>query len=271
MLTLIDADSLAYANAFAVEKKDDDGKVRVSENGQIFLRKKLRDSIKTILDETGASDYKLFLTGKGNFRETDDNLYKANREGMRRPILLQYARQYLVDQYDAIVVEDMEADDRVCMEQTSCLWYGVDSVIAHIDKDIDQQEGLHYRWSLRGKPSVSYTVTEEEGLRNLYVQALVGDKVDNIMYYFGSDSNTWKKDYGLGQKTAEKYLAVHHTAAEMYTAVRSQYLHSPKFIKKSTEGQCTEEDLLDNMFLLYMIRHEEDFYQPPVQMESYNA
>ena len=116
MLALIDSDSLCYANAFAVQEKDElTGEAHVIGNGEKYLRKKLRDQIATIVEETGATDYKLFLTGKGNFREEDiedvPTLYKANRTGMVRPLLLQEAREYLVEEFNAIIVNDMEADD----------------------------------------------------------------------------------------------------------------------------------------------------------------
>ena len=268
MLVIIDSDSLCYANAFAVEEKDAEGNVHVVENGEKFLRSKINKSIEKIVQDTGATDYKLFLTGKGNFREDNigdvPTLYKANRANMRRPILLQEARQYLIDEFNAIGVEGMEADDVVCIEQQHCINEDIDSCIAHIDKDINQQEGWHYRWEIFGKPSEMYFVTKEEGLRNLYVQALVGDKVDNIMYYHDVDgSGTWKKNYGLGQKTAEKYLAVHQTEKEMYDAVVNCYLSHPKFIRKDTGVQTTEMDLYMNMMMLYMLRYFDDYWEKP--------
>ena len=268
MLVIIDSDSLCYSNSFAVEvKSEETGEPEVCENGEKFLRSKLRKSIQTIVEETGATDYKLFLTGKGNFREEDvdavPTLYKANRANMRRPLLLQEARQYLVDEFNAIVVEGMEADDVVCIEQQHCLDHDIDCCIAHIDKDINQQEGWHYRWEIFSKPSSMYFVTAEEGLRNLYVQALVGDKVDNIMYYYSDESGTWKKNYGLGQKGAEKYLATHHTEIEMYQAVLNCYLEHPKFVKKDTGVQTTVDDLHMNMMMLYMLRTYEDKWEAP--------
>jgi len=268
MLVLIDSDSPCYANGFAVEEKCElTGEVQVIKNGQKILESKLEEFIETVIKETGATDYKLFLTGKGNFREEEfegvQTQYKANREGMRKPLLLQEARQYLIDEFDAIVVEGMEADDVVCIEQTFCIANDIDSCIAHIDKDINQQVGHHYRWSIFGKDSELYYVTEEEGLRNLYVQALVGDKVDNIMYYYSDESGTWKKNYGLGIKGAEKYLAIHHTEKEMYDAVVNCYLEHPKFVKKDTEIQTTLDDLHMNMKMLYMLRWFDDEWEIP--------
>ena len=264
MLCLIDSDSLCYANGFAVEEKDDNGKVHVIENGEKFLRSKLAKQIETIVEETGASDYKVFLTGKGNFREKINPIYKANRVDMRRPLLLPQARQYLIEEHNALVVEGMEADDVVCIEQTYCLNMGIDSCIAHIDKDINQQVGKHYRWKGKFNDSVMYEVSEADGLRNLYVQALVGDKVDNIMYYYDKEgSKTWKKNYGIGQKTAEKFMAAFDTEKEMYDYVLGLYLESTKFIKVDTGKQCKEEDLLMNMKMLYMLRDYDDEYGVP--------
>ena len=264
MLVLIDSDSLCYANAFAVEEKDDEGNPQVIENGKKFLRSKLDQQIQTIVEETQATDYKLFLTGKGDFRKDMNPLYKANRVDMRRPILLAEARQHLIESHFAIVVNGMEADDMVCIEQTAIMAQGNDCTIAHIDKDIDQQAGNHYRWSIFGKDSVSYHVSEHEGLLNLYRQALVGDKVDNIMYYFDEEgSKTWKKCYGLGAKGAEAMLTESTCSKDMYEELLETYTTNSKFIRKDTGEQCTEEDLEMNMHMLYMKRTEDDAWVKP--------
>ena len=264
MIALIDSDSLCYANAFAVEEKDETGEVRVSENGEIFLRTKLDAQIQTILDDTGADDYKCFLTGKGDFRKDMNDLYKSNRSGMRRPILLQYARQYLEENHFAIVTDGMEADDIVCIEQTFLMNHDTDCIIAHIDKDIDQQAGKHHRWSIFGKPSVNYEVSEWEGLLNLYRQALVGDKVDNIMYYYDEEgSKTWKKCYGLGAKGAEAMFSSAIDEKDLYNDVLNCYLTHPKFIKKNTGEQADEVDLMLNMHMLYMLRTHDDKWEKP--------
>ena len=266
MILLIDSDSLCYANAFAVEEKNPfTGETEVVENGKKYLRSKLDDQIKTIMGDSGATDYKMFLTGQGDFRKLYNSDYKANRSEMRRPLLLPFARQHLIDNHYAIVVEDMEADDMVCIEQQACLDTDVDSCIAHIDKDIDQQEGKHHRWSIFGKDSINYEVTKWEGLLNLYRQALVGDKVDNIMYYYDAEgSKTYKKCYGLGVKGAENMFTNAIDEADIYHDVLSCYLSHPKFVRKDTGLQATEEDLQMNMKMLYMLRTVDDSWSKPV-------
>ena len=258
MLAIIDSDSLCYALAFAQEK---DGVVK--KNGELFLYNGLDTIINTILKDTGADDYKVYLSGKTNFRNDVYLLYKANRKDMKRPLLLPEARTYLKVAHDAIIRPNMEADDAVTIEQTYCMANDIPCCIAHIDKDIDQQVGLHYRWPLRGNPSRLYVIDELEGLLNLYVQALEGDKVDNIMYYLDEESKTWKKEYGLGKAGARKALMDCTTEKELYRTVLDFYLNSEKFIKKGTGEQCTEEDLHINMQLLYMLRTEDDNWRIP--------
>ena len=108
-----------------------------------------------------------------------------------------------------------------------------------------------------------YTVSKMEGLFNLYVQALEGDKVDNIMYYLDESTGTWKKDYGLGKKGAREALKDCTTEKELYRMCLYLYTSSDKFIQKGTGEQCTSDDLTSNMYLLYMKRTEMDYWEIP--------
>ena len=244
MLILFDSDSPCYAQALSVQK--DGGLIQGAE--KIMCRQLDEFFERCVLDieehfKTPV-DYKLFLTGKGNFRETEFPSYKANRKGAERPILLPEARQYLQEEYNAVVVDGMEADDAVCIEQALALQDERNTIIAHLDKDIDQQAGWHYRWAFRGKPSIFYRITEEQGLQHLYQQALVGDQVDCIMYYFNEDSQTWRKEYGCGKVKARKLLKDCETEKDLYRICLEQY----------KEWGRTERDLQDNLHQLYMIR-----------------
>lgn len=250
MLALIDSDSLCYGAAFSCEKKGE-----LIDNAEMFLYPRLEKIVQKILEDTKATDYKMFLSGKENFRLEVSPLYKANRKDMKRPLLLQQARDYLEVVHNAIISQGIEADDLVCIEQTACMEQEIDCCIAHIDKDIDQQAGWHYRWPLRGEAGAMYYVTEEEGLRNLYEQALVGDKVDNIMYYLDETTGTWKKEYGLGKVGARKALQECSEEKEFYAVVLD--LYENKF-------ERTEEDLLTNLQLLYLLREHDEFYRKPL-------
>jgi hypothetical protein len=104
MIALIDSDSLCYGNAFSVEK---DGEL--IENADKFLYSRLESSLNRIMEDTNATDYKVFLTSGGGFRKEVDPNYKANRSGMKRPILLQEARDYLIVVHEALTYDILEA------------------------------------------------------------------------------------------------------------------------------------------------------------------
>ena len=258
MLAIIDGDSPVFAACLSNEK---DGVVK--KNGDLFMYKTLDNHINRILEKTGADDYKIFLTGGHNFRKDVSSIYKANRDPSLRPKLLEKARDFLEITHDAIMSSDREADDLCCQELQYCLDNGISAVMCHIDKDLDQQEGLHYRWKTHNKAELLYKLTKEEGLYNLYEQALVGDKGDNIMFYLNDDTGTWKKCYGLGKKGAMEALEGCVTEKELYDAVLDLYLNSEKFIRKDNGEQCTEGELHMNMQLLYMKRTEDDYWRKP--------
>ena len=252
MIVLIDADSLCYANAFAVEK---DGEL--VPNAETFLYARLDKAINQIIRHTKADDYKVFLTAGSGYRGDVCTDYKANRVNMKRPILLAEAKEFLEVVHNAIVSDYYEADDWVCIEQEWCRENGIPSIIAHIDKDIDQMSGHHYNWAVGKKKWNTYYVSEIEGWRNLYIQALVGDKADNIMQWKDPETGTWKKDYGLGQKGAEKLLENITSKEEMYLTVLDAYTN----MTKKSDGTTPDElDLRRNLDMLYLLRREDEFF-----------
>ena len=64
-----------------------------------------------------------------------------------------------------------------------------------------------------------YYITEEQGLRNFYMQCLIGDRADNI-----------KGIPGIGPKKAEKILEGCKTEQEMFNAVREAYGNDEEFL-----------------------------------------
>lgn len=118
----------------------------------------------------------LFLTGKGNFRDTlaTKKTYKDNRDPTHRPKHYKAIREHLIRKYKAHVINGEEADDgigRAAYERAMDKY-----VIVSNDKDLDQLGGWHYDWTTK----TSYFVTDEEAVKNFYVQLLEGDGTDNI-------------------------------------------------------------------------------------------
>lgn len=162
-------------------------------------------SMQQILSQANADTFRTFLTGKGNFRKKVNPEYKANRKDKIPPEHLQYARQILIDKWGAEVCTGYEADDGMGLAQDK---EGNTTIICTIDKDLDQIPGLHFNW-VRGD---LYEVTELEGTRYLYKQALIGDRVDNII---GVD--------GIGPKKAAKLLDHLEVELDMYEVVKGLY------------------------------------------------
>ena len=143
--------------------------------------------LNSIIEGAKADEYKILLTGHGNFREGLVDYYKANRDRGKRPIHYDAITRYLIEGWNAKVVHRREADDALSILQYQ--WYewaeGVaaqdethmgETIICTIDKDLDMVPGWHYNFV----DDVTYWVDEEDGLRNFYFQLLEGDSSDNI-------------------------------------------------------------------------------------------
>lgn len=178
MNAILDADSFAYRAAAG------------SENEDLFVAASRVDHmVNMALDEVGAKEQILFLTGKGNFRYEVYPEYKNFRQNKERPRWEQALRNHLVDQWEAQIVHGIEGDDACGIAQCGSL--KDKTIIIHQDKDINMIPGWHYNFVKKEK----YYVTDEEAIRFFYYQLLTGDRVDAI-----------KGVAGIGPKKAEKLL-----------------------------------------------------------------
>ena len=183
MKLLIDGDPICYRVGYACQQKEEDGSVKADPESHTLHSVKI--FINDMLEDTQATSYNIFLTGKDNFRFKIRDDYKANRSNVTKPVHYQMIRDYLVERYAAQVVDGMEADDALSLSQTD------DTAIATIDKDLLMVAGRHYNYVKKEWR----TVTPEEGERFFYKQMLTGDRVDNI---------TGIK--GIGLKKSDKLL-----------------------------------------------------------------
>lgn len=132
--------------------------------------------------------YQGFLSGKGNFRYKVATIlpYKGNRANVEKPYHYDNCRQFLVENYDAVLSVGEEADDSIGKAATG------DHIIVTIDKDLDMIPGTHYNpdrdeW---------YEISELQGIQKFYQQLLTGDKsTDNIpgLHGVGPKSTLVKK------------------------------------------------------------------------------
>ena len=198
MKALIDADIVAYRVACTCQEDD----------AQDFVFARLEDLVDSILVNIEADEYRLFLTGKDNFRYTIYPEYKAHRP-KEKPYWLEAARQYLIATFNAEVIDGQEADDAMGINQTE------DTVICSIDKDLLMIPGRHYNFVKNEYSEVS----KEKAMKHFYMQCLTGDRADNI-----------KGIEKVGPKKAEKILEGLTTEKEMFDAVREAYSNDEEFI-----------------------------------------
>jgi hypothetical protein len=224
------ADIYAYRAAAACENEDE------------LQAKRSVDSliINTLMcgvDKCGYVDqWKLFLTGKGNFRNdiAVTATYKGNRADKVKPKHLAALRSHLMQEWKADMSEGQEADDSIAIEATTL---GDNGVIVSLDKDLDQVAGWHYNFVKKE----AYYITESEGLLRLYMQILTGDTADNIIGL-----------RGIGNVKAKKML--------------EDALDETELFQRCVEAYDGNEDrVVENAHLLFLRRHEGQIWKPPVQ------
>jgi 5'-3' exonuclease len=163
---LIDGDIVTYRCAAANENNDEG-----------IARWQAGQMIDGILNETEATSAVVFLTGSTNFRFDIYPDYKANRKDFVKPKWHPSIREYLCSFWNATVSNGCEADDLMGVAQCA----GPGTVICSIDKDMLMIPGMHFNFVKKEFREVSPI----DGLRHLYWQAIMGDKVDNIPGFDG--------------------------------------------------------------------------------------
>lgn len=275
MLALIDADLITYSVGFASDRKlyhvmgcDFDTKKEakefcdrtdidhteitftVQEEPLEYTLHSVKKLLESILENTKANSYKLYLTGKGNFRETVavTKPYKGNRDVLHKPRHYDDIKKYLINVWEAEVVEGTEADDAMGLEQWKDLSPILDTerkladnysevyagtIIASLDKDMDMIPGWHYNW----RKKETYWIDENTAKYNFYTQMLTGDPTDNIQ---GCPK--------IGEVTAEKILDTCTSYREMAEKTREAYWTS--YYKHGKHGSLEEFfETIDDIFI----------------------
>lgn len=224
MIALIDADNVAMACAFSAEE--------ATVENACARAHQMVDNVTTL---AGANQYELWLSGKGNFRYNIYPEYKATRKAPR-PKWEQDVKQYMREHMGANTSDKCEADDMLGVRATTL---GENSVLCHLDKDMDMIPGWHFGWELvrLGKvvrEAKRYFVTPEEALRAFCYQLICGDNTDNI-----------KGIVGAGPKAASRILSA----------------PSDEWIALIREAYDNDEEFEMNAACLYIWRKENDTWK----------
>lgn len=187
----------------------------------------------------------LFLTGKGNFRDSIATIkgYKANRIGIAKPVHYKGIRRYMRDRWGATLVRGYEADDALAIAAHTHNYDGDAIVLVSQDKDLRTVPGRHYN-SRKKQWSV---VTPQEALLNFYRQVITGDPVDNIAGC-----------YKAGPKAADELLSTLFDADETTIAHGVLDLYVSSTLKKGCAYTCGGTAMLENCRLLHMCRTVEE-------------
>ncbi len=285
MLALIDGDILLYRCGFAIEKssyiiykkgREQDGPVVWFEKKRAIpdeyktdqyvieqfkhiepLENALHatnEAIQSIITNSGSTGHHTYLSGDTNFRDAIavTRPYKGNRDPSHKPHWFKDIREHLIRRWGAEVVEGIEADDAIATAQMKQLHIPehdgdtgyANSVICTIDKDLDQIPGWHYNFVTKER----YWVSDEEGIRNFYMQLLTGDRVDNIQGV-----------PGIGPKRAADMLSGCKTERDMYNVCYQAY--------HDLYGSAHRDTVLKEMAdLLYIRKHPNDEWKPPSEL-----
>jgi len=170
-----------------------------------------------ILTATGADEFRVYLSDsrENNFRRHIYPLYKANRKDQKRPVHYIFLKNYLKENWGAMVSYGMEADDSLGIDLTEAKG---NAILCSIDKDLLQVPGRHYNF-VKGE---MIDIDPKEGITRFYTQMLVGDTSDNI-----------RGCRGIGPKKAEKALEGLVEETDLLEAVYNLYEQQEK--DKSTE------------------------------------
>jgi len=257
---LWDFDSPIYASLFIAQKNaEEEG---LDEVPISYACQSLKTSVAGFIEHVENDDVTLYMQGKDNFRKEIAKIlpYKGNRPP--KPALYDAVREYAVNYLGAILVDVMEAEDRVAIE------YNLDpenSVFCAVDKDCLQVPGLHYD----PQKKTTRVISPLEGNRRLFSQILTGDRIDNILGI-----------PGLGDKAAERLTEGVRTFRQGWGVVKEQYYkafgeqrcfqkETPKGLRwafeKGSGLVCSSGDVLDwrealeeTCHLVYLLRSEED-------------
>lgn len=209
---LIDGDIVLRKCAYVAEGKTAKEACQIVDD---YLNSKI-DYFLTYLGRAEYGNPMIYLKGATSFRKELCPEYHANRKDKKDPEHMETIREYLLSNGAKTAKNGYEVDDVLGYLQTKAAPQS--TVIFSIDKDLLQIPGYHFNLD---NPTLTY-VMPYEGIKQFYLQMLIGDPVDNVK---GVD--------GVGKVGAEKLLKGLLTEDDMYSIVYNQYNDEERLLKNS--------------------------------------
>lgn len=220
---MLDGDIIAYQCASSCERP-------VNWGDGLWTLHSFEDEVKLSIDnyvnklkeQSGISTVQTAISSVKNFRKDVAPYYKENRKDIRKPMLLGFAKEYLMNAYNGLIMYGLEADDVLGIYTSK---YPESYVCWSLDKDLRSVPGYHLI------DGFIKEITEEEADLAFYTQVLTGDMVDN---YPGCPR--------VGPKTAEKILK---DAEDKWGAVVAAF----------TKAGLNQDQALEQARLARILRH----------------
>lgn len=191
--------------------------------------------LERMLDIFGAKTYTFALScsTEEGFRYKLNPLYKANRAGKRKPLGMKAMKDWCIDQFGAVKLPELEADDilGICATDPERL-HTEEMVIVSIDKDFRAVPCHFYRFS--DKEPDEEIISPKQAEYNHAIQTLSGDAVDG---YAGVP--------GIGPVTAHKLLG----------GLEGKDLWD-KVLETYEKKKLSKEEALLNARMAYILQHE---------------
>lgn len=222
---------------------------------------KLNALFRTIMKDTGSDKYRIFLTGDNNFRFQLATIrpYK-DRPLSFRPAHYMNLKAILLEEYNAEVIDNMEADDALSIAQYDSFretgdWTRVNTIICTQDKDLNMVPGPRY--SARDR-KIRF-ISPKEARHSFFCQLLSGDKTDSVPGIYRVGLATADKIFTKAKaKTEERYYNI---ALDMYCKA----LKNPKCKAKLPTSKSGKEVIEEIGNLLWMKRSIDDVWTPDVK------
>lgn len=214
---IIDGDIIAYKASASVERAVNWGEgiwtVHAFEEEGIAA---MEAQIKNLIDTLDGGDTIFALSDGRSFRYDIWPAYKSNRKDTRKPLILPFLKEHLLENYRTYLRPRLEGDDILGILMTSKTIIKGDKIQVSIDKDQRCIPGKFYDQGRKEFRDIS----EEEADRFHLYQTLIGDATDG---YPGCP--------GIGPKSAERLL---ETEGATWATV----------VKAYKKAGLTEEDAL---------------------------
>jgi hypothetical protein len=239
IVTLIDADSLAFIG------KPTDTLLQIIE--------KVEYKIQTILSETNADYYALFISQGKYFRHNlkdsseESGSYKSNRKYSNQNYN-KVIKEYLVAQYDAVSYPNVEADDAIAYWMNKPLYLNtltsgikridsyvpdtfilesseeVNKILAAVDKDLLRSiKGKHLVYNKKlgdNEWRMEWVENTQNPIYFILEQLVIGDASDGVTGIPGKGIAYWEK---MKKNNRENFYNVMHEYLEHYGVSRGIY------------------------------------------------